>query len=77
VQQPPLPYLPTVIYELKESTMAELLFFTNNINPANDWEARTISLQGEFYVCSACTTVMVHNWTTRDSQDQTKNGKLS
>jgi len=28
--------------------MAELLFFTNNINPANDQEAGMISPQGKF-----------------------------
>jgi len=28
-----------------------------------------ISLWGEFYVCLACTTVMVHNWSTRDSHE--------
>jgi len=49
--------------------MAELLFFTNDINPANDWEAGMISPQGEFYVCLAYTTVMVHNQSTRDSHE--------
>ncbi len=28
-----------------------------------------ISLQGEFYVCWACTTVMVHNRSTKDSHE--------
>jgi len=49
--------------------MAQLLFFTNDINPVNDWEAGMISLCGEFYVCLACMTVMVHNWSTRDSHE--------
>jgi len=42
-------------------------FSPNNINSANDWGAGMISQLGEFYVCSACTMVMVHNQSTRDS----------
>jgi len=45
------------------------MFFINVINPANDQKARMISLWGGFYVCSTCTMVMVHNWTTKDSHE--------
>ncbi len=43
--QPPLPYVPRHICDIDNFTMAELLFlfFTNNINPANDWKAGMIS----------------------------------
>jgi len=56
-----------VIHDIDDFTMAQLLLFTNDINPANDCEAGMISLQGEFYVCLACMTVMVYNQSTRDS----------
>jgi len=38
-----LPYVPTVIHDIDDFEMADLMFFTNNINPANDWEAGMIS----------------------------------
>jgi len=41
--QSPLPYVPKDPHDIVNFTMAELLFFTNDINPANDWEARMIS----------------------------------
>jgi len=42
--QPPLPYVPQDPHDIDNFPMAELLFFTNDINPANDQEAGMISL---------------------------------
>jgi len=69
VQQPHLPYVPPAIFDLQFFDIAELVFFTNDINPANVQEARMILPQGTSYPCSACTMVMVHDQTTRDGHD--------